>query len=235
MNIEYAKSIIQKTADDYDQIAGHFSITRYRNWPEISEAIIKYAKKDQNMLDIGCGNCRLLSQLPDQINYTGIDISSKLISEAKNNISKFQKSQQNIQLQVGNILNIPSRDNHFDLVFAIAVLHHIPSPEFRQQAIQEIYRVLKPNGILIMTNWNLNQPKYIKYINKDYSTDPNLEENDALIPWKNSSGKILAQRYCHVFSIDEIQNLLINNNFSQVINFINKYNILSIFKKEVTK
>jgi len=53
-------------------------------------------------------------------------------------------------------LKIPYPDNHFDIVFSHGVLHHIPDVEIAQQ---EIARVLKPSGELIMmmyAKWSLN-------------------------------------------------------------------------------
>lgn len=43
---------------------------------------------------------------------------------------------------------LPIKDNCIDTVISIDVLEHIPEPE---KAIKEIYRVLKPNGIVILS------------------------------------------------------------------------------------
>lgn len=72
-----------------------------------------------------------------------------------------------------------------------------------------------------MLNWNLFQKDKIKYVEKYNSLikagKSDLEENDTLIPWKESGkayskkGDVLEKeilRYYHAFTIDEISNLL---------------------------
>jgi len=69
---------------------------------------------------------------------------------------------------VGDIQAIPLPDNSFDTVFSAEVLEHVPDPE---KALREIYRVLKPQGKLVMSIPHLmylhNEPhdyyRYTKY------------------------------------------------------------------------
>ncbi len=49
---------------------------------------------------------------------------------------------------VGDITDIPEGDESFDVVLCTEVLEHLPEPTL---ALQEFYRLLKPNGILILT------------------------------------------------------------------------------------
>jgi SAM-dependent methyltransferase len=49
---------------------------------------------------------------------------------------------------VGNALELPIRDAAFDLVLCTEMLEHVPEP---QRAIDEIHRVLKPGGTLVLT------------------------------------------------------------------------------------
>ncbi len=222
MKLEYAKKIIHQLSSDYDTISDQFDQTRQHNWQEISDAIQKYVSNDSKILDIGCGNGRLLQNIPENVDYTGLDISQNLITKAQTNHS-------DRTFVVGNILELPFEDNIFDVIFAIASLHHIPSDQLRQNAINEIKRVLKPNGILIMTNWNLNQPKYMQYHNTNHQIDKNMDENDTIIPWKNPQGEILAQRYYHAFTLEEINNLL--SEFEIIDNEKSKHNLITIAKK----
>lgn len=49
---------------------------------------------------------------------------------------------------VGDVCDMPFPDNHFDSVFLIEVLEHVHNPH---KAVSEIYRVLKPGGILVFS------------------------------------------------------------------------------------
>jgi len=213
MDQKTAKKIIAETAHAYDKISARFSQTRQHNWDDIKSLVEIHVKPGDNLVDLGCGNGRLISILPELIHYQGIDISEKLIAEAK-------KLHPKHDFKVGNLLALPYPDSSQDVAIALASLNHIPSDKFRQQAIKEIRRILIPGGIFIMSNWNLLQDKYRQYIGQD----PDLDPNDALIPWKDNQGNILAQRYYHQFSLEEIEQLLsgftIENNCATNTNFI---------------
>ena len=126
----------------------------FRHWP------IRIAKKlskewqPGKILDIGCGNSRNL--LPFyQNNFTcyGIDFSENVIELAKKYISKHEMK---VNLKIANAENLPYKNNFFDYCLSLAVLHHVKNKE---KAIQEIYRVLKPNGKAIICVWNKLQLK----------------------------------------------------------------------------
>lgn len=49
---------------------------------------------------------------------------------------------------VGSVLDIPFEDEHFDVVLSTEVIEHSPDPK---KAVQEMHRVLKKKGILVLT------------------------------------------------------------------------------------
>ena len=202
-----------KTKDDYSSIADQFSSTRHYVWPEMKE-FAEYIKEDQNILDLGCGNGRLLDSLKSKrIEYLGIDQSEKLIKLAG------QKHPQN-KFEAMKMEDLGLGDAEFDAAFMIASLHHLDS-DGRQKALCEANRILKENGILFITVWNLWQPKYQRYIKK----------NEALIHWKNSAGSVLAERYYHAYTKDELENDLKSAGFKIIKLAKSKWNIYAICKK----
>lgn len=207
-----------KTKSDYNLIADKFASTRQHNWDDINSLIQIYVKTGDKILDLGCGNGRLISILPENISYNGIDISTELIKKAR---TRYPHN----NFQIGNLLSLPYADQTFDTIIAIASLNHIPSDQLRQQAINEIHRVLKNNGIFITSNWNLDQDKYKKYFN----LDPQLDANDAMIPWKDNLGKTIANRYYHLFTLEEIEQLL--SRFELQDNLITDRNFITVAKK----
>lgn len=107
----------------------------YRNdmfsWNIIKSKIGKTGK----LLDVGCGNGYLLSQLGDEVEKYGIDLSEEGI--------KVASDRTNAKLSVGNIYNIPHEDDAFDCVVTTETLEHIIDIN---KALSEINRVLKVGG-----------------------------------------------------------------------------------------
>jgi len=156
MKKKYAENLLKKTKQDYDKIAQEFSATRWRIWEEAEFLFNDYVMPGEKVLDLGCGNGRFFEFLKDKdIHYIGVDFSEKLIEIAKNKYPK-------LKFEVADALNLPFPNNYFDKIYSIAVLHHIPSKQFRLQFLQEARRVLKSNGLLILTVW---EPKSKKNLN----------------------------------------------------------------------
>lgn len=200
MDKDYAQYLLKKTIENYNLIAEDFSRTRHYVWPGF-EVLAQYTESGDKVLDLGCGNGRLLDLLRDKnINYIGVDNSSTLISLA-------QKRYPGADFQVGDALNLPFPDNHFDKVYSIAVLHHIPSKELRQRFLKEAKRVLRPEGLLILTVWNLWQWRSFKY-NLKYAILKllglsKLDFKDVFVPWAKTR-----QRYFHCFSRGEFKRVV---------------------------
>jgi len=79
-----------------------------------------------NVLEIGCGSGELSRYLK---NYIGIDISERT------------------PFIVGDAQNLPFEDNSFDLILLLDLLEHTDD----KIVLSEVYRVLKPNGYVIIT------------------------------------------------------------------------------------
>lgn len=260
MNLKTAQKILEKNKQDYQELAEEFSDTRANLWPEFQE-LAKYVKDNDRILDLGCGNGRLYSLFQGRpIKYVGIDSSAKLIEIAKKNFqfpisnfqtnSKFQALNSKPQFIVADAMDLPFRDNEFDAVFAVALLHHIPSKELRLKVLENCYRVLRPGGILILTVWNLWQPKLIlkyklwKMIFRWFHSPEGeifgeLDWKDIFIPWHARTGAIY--RYYHAFCKNELKNLIQKANFEIIdfyyarkdrkTNWLRGFNLIVIAKK----
>ena len=103
----------------------------------------------KKVLEIGCGiGMDGIEFAKAGAYYTGVDLSDQSISLCKKHFELFS--------QTGNIINtdaenLPFDDNTFDLVYSWGVLHHIPD---MQKSINEVYRVLKPGGKIIIMIYN---------------------------------------------------------------------------------
>lgn len=128
-------------------------------WHKIVQSFLESNSiKNKSVLEIGCGYGSLsvyLSKLGGKV--TGVDISSEAIKISKKNAMLFN---QKIKYLESNAINLPFKDNSFDLVVCCDTLEHIPD---YNKAIDEIIRVSKSSGKIIITTPNLFNPKGIYY------------------------------------------------------------------------
>lgn len=207
MEKEYAKYLLSKTTKDYNLIAEDYARTRGFTWD--IEQLAEYVLPGEKILDLGCGDGRLLKIFKDkEIDYVGVDSSEKLIEIANRNYPK-------LKFQVADALNLPFPNNYFGKIFSIRVLHHFPSKEFRYQFLKEARRVLRPEGLLILTVWNVwgcrdkrNLIKLIKGTFLKIIGLSKLDFGDTLIPWGNK-----VSRYYHYFTKNELKKLIEKSGF----------------------
>lgn len=229
MELKKAKFVFKKTKRDFEKIAEYFSQTRARPRPEMKYFARKYAQAGQKILDIGCGNGLFFELIKNKkISYIGIDSSKKLILEAR-------KKYPHAKFKVIDALNLKFKKQSFDLIFSFAFLHHLPGKELRQKFLENIYKILKPRGYFICTCWNSfagRKMKYIEKFNKLKLADKSgLDFNDALIPWKNSKGEVLAEIYYHRFTRVELKKLFKDAGFKVIEIFYEKKGKKSKIKK----
>jgi len=215
MDLKSAKEIIAKTARDYDTIAKEWDLSRNALRPyqiKLAEKI----KFKEKVLDIGCGNGVLYDVLARKsIEYTGLDISKKLLVIAEKRLKKIGDC---YHLTNGDISRLPFQEKIFDWVLALAVLHHVPKDFLQKRAARGIYRVLKPGGRAIVSVWNL----YTDYAGKKFKIDEQLKKmpawrskKDLLIPWMVSSKKNI-QRYFYRFDKKELAYLFKRVGFKNI-------------------
>lgn len=116
-------------------------------------------KKEQKILDIGCGTGLLLKYIinrPNNIVY-GIDISSKMVEVTRKKLPKKMKK----NVHIGDIEKLPFPDNFFDHVIASHVLQHVSNIK---KALQEMKRVAKFGGKIWITTSDLKLNKGLNAI-----------------------------------------------------------------------
>jgi len=108
------------------------------------------------ILDIGCGNGYLLSQIKHKCpnaNLFGVDVSAVSIDECKNNLVTFTDN-----FSVQNIdSGLSFQENSFDLIVMVATLEHVFDPI---RALEEVSRILKPGGTFIVEVPNIAFMRY---------------------------------------------------------------------------
>ncbi|KAJ3095013.1 tRNA methyltransferase, has a role in tRNA modification [Physocladia obscura] len=153
----------------YQEIAGHFSATRYKPWPVV-ENFLKELQPSSLGADVGCGNGKYLGVNPDVFTI-GSDWSSNLASIAHS---------RGFEALVADNLSLPFRPNAFDFVLSIAVIHHFASFNRRVSAVRELARVLKSGGKLLIFVWALEQ---------EDGSRRRFETQDVFVPWNLAKAK----------------------------------------------
>lgn len=195
--------VIEQVTDAYNAIADHFSQTRSGQWEAVRFAIEQYISPADTVLDLGCGNGRVADLVQKiKANYIGMDISEGLIAHAK-------RLHPGLPFYVGNMLDTGFENASMDHVLLIASFHHLPAEE-RRAGLEEIKRITKPGGTIIMTNWNLHQSRFFwlrwKHALRNIG-DSNMHRNDVLVPWRNQQRELQAERFYHGFTMREMKQL----------------------------
>jgi len=88
------------------------------------------------VLNLGAGTGNLIQKSQEVFGYTvGLDVSANMLKKAKRSGGRFLQA---------DALNIPLKDHTCDVVFCVAVLHHICD---LKSFFRSVYRVLKPGGV----------------------------------------------------------------------------------------
>ncbi|XP_068638266.1 tRNA (carboxymethyluridine(34)-5-O)-methyltransferase-like [Aristolochia californica] len=130
----------------YDAIAPHFSSTRFAKWPKVA-GFLNSLVPGSVILDAGCGNGKYLGFNP-QCYYIGCDISAPLIHICVG---------RDHEVLVADAVNLPYRTGFGDTAISIAVLHHLSTEGRRRKAIEELVRVVRKGGLVLITVWAVEQ------------------------------------------------------------------------------
>ena len=140
------KQLVIKEYDSPDAQKSYNKIIEEGLFASEKHFIGKYFKKKGKVLDIGCGTGRASIPLQKmRHNVVGIDIVPSMIENAK-------KISKKIKYEVGDATQLKFKDNSFNsAIFTYQGWTKIPGRENRRKAITETYRVLKKDGIFILT------------------------------------------------------------------------------------
>ncbi len=253
MDKQTQQNLLALVKKSYEDIAEEFDTTRQKHlWPELLK-LAGQVKDGQSVLDVGCGNGRLVEAFKEKaVYYLGVDSNKKLIESAKTRwlpnvecrtclpVGKVS----NVEFKLGDILELDKiEEKDFDYVFCVAVLHHLPGVDLRVQALKQLKEKLKPNGKIILTVWNLwSQPKFRKLIfkfsilklfgrNRRLGGASKIDFGDILFSWKNNLGVEISQRYYYAFTKAGLKKVVRKAKLKIEQLYQDKYNYYLILRK----
>lgn len=132
-----------------------FGILLRKIQKNILDIVFRY--KCFKIVDFGCGTGMQLSLLnKNGFDAIGIDISPLMIKAAK---------RKNINCILGDISNTPFPSSYFDCLNISFVLH--PNNfENRNKILEEMKRIIKKDGLLILTDYCIPRKKFASFIIK---------------------------------------------------------------------
>jgi SAM-dependent methyltransferase len=166
----------------YDEIAHEFNKTRGYYWKPITD-FIDNLENNSLIYDIGCGNGRNMTY--NNHSFIGVDNCQKFIDICHS---------KGLDAICNNMMKIELPDNSADSILCIAAFHHLDCHQNRINSLNELKRLIKPQGDILLTIWSKNQPPKTRVKFENYG--------DNIVYWKNKY-----PRYYYIFSLDEIKNL----------------------------
>lgn len=152
-------TMTQASKEYFEQFAGEWDNLRAGYFGEsVREAAIRkaYLRPEMAVADVGAGTGFMaagLAPLVDKVHV--IDGSAAMLEVARKNLAQFQ----NVEYHTADGQALPLPDASLDAVFANMYLHHCPDP---LAAIQEMVRMLKPGGRLVITDMDAHPYTWLK-------------------------------------------------------------------------
>jgi ubiquinone/menaquinone biosynthesis C-methylase UbiE len=121
-------------------------------------------KPGDSVLDVGCGPGSVT--IPAKIRAgangqaSGIDPSPEMIAVARRKAASKGLA---IDFRVGVIEALPYPDSSFDVVTSSLMIHHLPG-DLKKKGLDEIYRVLKPGGRLLIADFMRQNPSLLSHL-----------------------------------------------------------------------
>lgn len=213
-----------KTIDQehvWDEIARKWS--EFREVP--SPTVIEFLKqKHGRVLDLGCGSGRNFSAMNLDTELYGVDFSEQMLLHAKERAEKLGLKADLVHSYSGKL---KFKDNFFDSIICVAVLHCISTKEERVNTLREIYRTLKPKSTALISVWGKNSPRlknkpkecYVSWtvsnslLNNNRSNDKskkitnaNCEEEECKLEKSREGEKEIKQeRYTYIYDLEELK------------------------------
>jgi len=155
----------------YDRIAEEFAATRPHPWPEVTEFLA--GRAGARGLDVGCGNGRHLDALADRVDRAvGVDASRELLAVAARNVG----GRDRVGLVRGDAAALPLAAGTVDVGLYVATVHHLPTRAARVASLDELARVLTPDGVALVSAWSTVHDRFDREEGFDTTVDWTLPD-----------------------------------------------------------
>lgn len=119
----------------------------------ITEAAKRVVPNAQQLLDVGCGagnyTLKMLSKISN-LNCTLVDLSKPMVEKANERVRVVTSGK--VEIFQGDIREVALKENHFDIILAGAVLHHLREDADWEKTFTKLFKLLKPGGCLMISD-----------------------------------------------------------------------------------
>jgi tRNA (cmo5U34)-methyltransferase len=156
------KSTVAEIRERFDQDVARFSnldtgqvstIDAKQSLELITESAKRIVPNATTLLDIGCGagnySLMMLSKVPN-LQCTLVDLSRPMLDKAFERVSA--ETNKTVTVLQGDIREVSLPENHFDIILAGAVLHHLRDDSDWETTFSKLYNLLKPGGCLMISD-----------------------------------------------------------------------------------
>jgi len=202
--------------ETYDRIAGHFAGTREYPWPEV-ESFLDDRTADV-ALDVGCGNGRHAELLAERARrVVGVDVSRGLLAEAR---ARARERSFAVDLLQGDAAALPLDSATVGLGVYVAALHHLPTQTDRIASLDELARVLAPDGRALVSAWSTAHDRFDRESGFDTTVD-----------WTLPGGETVP-RFYHIYSPAEFRDDVAASALDPVETFVSSGNCYAVVRAE---
>ncbi len=117
----------------------------------ITESAKRIVPHAENLLDIGCGagnyTLMMLTKIPN-LHCTLVDLSKPMLDKAFERV--VPQTDNSVEILQGDIREVQLDQNHFDIILAGAVLHHLRDDLDWETTFDKLFRLLKPGGCFMI-------------------------------------------------------------------------------------
>ena len=153
------KTMFNSIYEEYDFINNLITFGLHKKWKKQIVTISK-SLNPSKILDVATGTADIAIALTKITNceIIGMDLSSNMLEKGDGKIKKLNLHK-SVKLELGDVEKLKYNDNYFDIV---TVGYGVRNFENLKKSLDEIYRVLKKNGTLIVLETSVPKNNVIK-------------------------------------------------------------------------
>ena len=216
MELETARALSALTTDFYQRVSASFGATRQAPWPgweRVLEATGAGDLPTLRVIDLACGNLRFerfLAERVPNVQAWVFDACDALMEEG---VVALGETDAPCELHVRHLdvaealfadddlsrrIDVPPAD----LSVCFGFMHHVALPAHRTAVLRALVAATRPGGHVAVSLWQLERSP--RLMAKALPV-PDGDSGDYLLGWQDEQA---AQRYCHSFSEDEVDELV---------------------------